>query len=137
MLIGASLLVWVDSLCVPVSARPSDPEEKKVELDIAFPVKISTAHRGTLVKGITSSGLLRPERTVELVPKVSGEIIAVHACEGKEVAKGETVAIIEERNFGWPTSVRPSHSLLRRSSTGRSVHHHFFRLWTLYRPVEI
>ena len=74
------------------------PEEKKVEMDIAFPVKISKAHRGTLVKGITSSGLLRPER-IELVPKVSGEIVAVHAYEGKEVAKGEIVAIIDRTEF--------------------------------------
>jgi RND family efflux transporter MFP subunit len=99
VLMGASLLVWLILSAFRSPASSSDPEEKKVEMDVAFPVKISKAYRGTLVKGITSSGLLRPERTVELVPKVSGEVIAVHAYEGKEVVKGETVAVIDGTEF--------------------------------------
>jgi len=87
------------------------PEEKKVELDVAFPVRVSTARRATLVKGVATSGLLRPVRMVEVVPKVNGPIIAMSGYEGKDVAEGEIVAWIDKTGYQLAFD-RASHALL-------------------------
>jgi RND family efflux transporter MFP subunit len=99
MLLCGLFLLWAILSAVRSPAAPSALEEKKMELDIAFPVKVNTARHGTLVKGITSSGLLRPVRAIELLPRVSGEIVAANGYEGKEVAKGEIVATIDRTEF--------------------------------------
>ncbi len=99
LVLCALILVWELLSSFRSPAATSAPEEKKVELDIAFPVKVNRAHRGTLVKSITSSGLLRSARIVELVPRVSGEIVTANAYEGKEVATGEIVATISRTEF--------------------------------------
>ncbi|RPH37939.1 efflux RND transporter periplasmic adaptor subunit, partial [bacterium] len=92
-------LTWALLSAFRPPAAASAPEEKKIDLDIAFPVKPAVVCRGRLVKGVTSSGLLRPARMVELVPRVSGEIVAARAYEGKEVTKGEIVAIIDKAEY--------------------------------------
>ncbi len=95
----ALFLVWALFSAFRSPAAVPPPEEKKVQLDIAFPVKPAAVRRATLIKGVSSSGLLRPVRMVELVPRVSGEIVAASAHEGKEVAKGEIVASIDRTEF--------------------------------------
>lgn len=113
------------------------PEEKRVELDVAFPVRVCTARRTTLVKGVATSGLLRPVRMVEMVPKVNGPIIAMSGYEGKDVAEGEIVAWIDKTEFQL-TFDRASYALLAAQIEYRTLSTSpFFWPWTRHRPVEI
>lgn len=99
LLLGLLFLIWGLFSAFRSPSVAAAPPEKMAELDIAFPVKAGRAMRGTLVKGISSSGLLRPARKVELISKVGGEIVSVHGYEGKKVAKGEIVAMIDRTEF--------------------------------------
>src|SRR5512140_940150 len=63
LLLSALIFVWTLLSASRSPGETSAPEEKRVDLDIAFPVKPAIARRGTLVKGISSSGVLRPART--------------------------------------------------------------------------
>jgi RND family efflux transporter MFP subunit len=60
---------------------------------------VSTACRATLVQGISSSGLLRPSRVVDVTPRVSGEVVAAGGYEGREVSRGEVLATIDDSEF--------------------------------------
>jgi RND family efflux transporter MFP subunit len=95
----ALFLLWALLSTSRSPATASAPEEKKVRFDIAFPVKVSRVSRATLVKGVFTSGLLRPARVVDLVPMVNGQIVATTAYDGKKVAKGEIVAQIDKTEF--------------------------------------
>jgi RND family efflux transporter MFP subunit len=93
------LVTWAFLPAFHHPAAVAPPEEKQVQLDIAFPVRVTAVRRSTLIKGIRASGLLRPVRMVELVPRVSGQIVAAYAYEGKEVRKGEVLATIDKSEF--------------------------------------
>jgi RND family efflux transporter MFP subunit len=103
LLLPLLLLVIVLAWALFSAFRPpttvNAPEEKRTKLDIAFPVKCRPALRGTLVKGISTSGLLRPLRNVDVMPKLSGEIISTNTYEGKEVSQGEILATIDSAEF--------------------------------------
>ena len=98
LLASASVILLTWSMLPDPKTEPV-PEERKAQLDIAFPVRVSIARRTTLVKGILTSGLSRPARRVELVSKVSGQVVAATAYDGKAVAKGELVAEIDKAEF--------------------------------------
>jgi RND family efflux transporter MFP subunit len=94
---GGVILAFLSALQSP--AHLASPIATAAEAEMTFPVKATTAHRAPLVKGISCSGIVRPFRMVELVPRVSGEIVAVNGYDGKEVTKGEVLASIDERAF--------------------------------------
>ncbi|HXH06018.1 MAG TPA: efflux RND transporter periplasmic adaptor subunit, partial [Vicinamibacterales bacterium] len=64
-----------------------------------MPVEIASARRETVVEQITVVGNLIGEATVEVVPKVSGRLQAVHVRLGDRVAQGQPIAKIEDKEL--------------------------------------
>jgi RND family efflux transporter MFP subunit len=65
--------------------------------EVVFPVEVAVARRGDLIKRLTTSGIIRAKREVELVARISGEIVAVPVKNGHYVREGELLVKLDDR----------------------------------------
>ncbi|MER3525318.1 MAG: hypothetical protein C4326_15060 [Ignavibacteria bacterium] len=98
--LAAAILVWYATRSSPA---PSDESEdgagSLAQQEIALPVRVSRAWRGTLTKSLTTNGTLRARREVDLVARVGGEVVGVYAHNGKHVRKGDVLVRIDDREY--------------------------------------
>lgn len=92
-------LIFPSDNAPPPPADPSlvAPSETASPADVVFPVEVTRARLGTLTKRLTTSGIIRAKREVELIARIAGEIIAVSASNGKFVRQGELLVKLDDR----------------------------------------
>ncbi len=64
--------------------------------DIIFPVKVAKAEQGDLILWISSGGLALPAKEVEIISQISGQVLALHAHNGKLVHQGDLLLQLDE-----------------------------------------
>jgi RND family efflux transporter MFP subunit len=74
----------------------SQPESTS-PAEVVFPVEVALARHGTLTKRLTTSGIIRAKRDVDLIARISGEVVAVSAHNGKFVKQGELLVKLDDR----------------------------------------
>jgi len=67
--------------------------------DVVFPVEVAVAHRGDLIKRLTTTGTIRAKREVEIVARVGGDITFVAAVNGQFVKKGDVLVEIDDKEY--------------------------------------
>lgn len=73
------------------ATSPSTPAE------IVFPVEVSVARRGDLVKRLSAAGIVRAKREVDVVSRIGGEVVQVAAYNGKFVKAGDVLVKLDDR----------------------------------------
>jgi RND family efflux transporter MFP subunit len=86
------------------SSKPAQPAESSLRAspssdDVAFPVSVTVARRGALIKSIATNGTLRAKREVELRARVDGEVRGVSAFNGKFVRAGGILLRLDDREY--------------------------------------
>lgn len=76
-----------------VSTVNSNPGE------VVFPVEVAIAHRGDLVKRLSTTGIIRANREVEIVARTAGEIVFVGAQNGEYVKQGDVLVKLDDREY--------------------------------------
>ncbi|HSQ76039.1 MAG TPA: hypothetical protein VLT13_10805, partial [Bacteroidota bacterium] len=66
---------------------------------VLYPVQIAVARTGELVKRLSTSGILRANREVEIRSRIAGSLIAISAYDGKFVRSAERLAAIDDREY--------------------------------------
>jgi HlyD family secretion protein len=96
LLLGATLLTTgCGSITNEVSAAaPNNSETKSVEDRV--PVEVAPVEMGDISLIFNYTGTLQPQKRVNLVPKVAGEIEQLLVEAGDEVKKGDPIAIIND-----------------------------------------
>ena len=67
--------------------------------DVVFPVEVAVARRGDLVKRLSTTGIIRANREVEIVSRTAGEIIFVGAQNGDYVKLGDVLVKLDDREY--------------------------------------
>ncbi len=85
----------------PAATPPQETSAASGEsaADVLFPVTVAVAEQGNLIKSIATNGTLRARREVELLARVSGDVVGVHAHNGKRVAQGDLLVKLDDREF--------------------------------------
>ncbi|CUS92560.1 RND family efflux transporter, MFP subunit [Candidatus Kryptobacter tengchongensis] len=73
---------------------------KEVETgEIIFPVKVDVARKGDLIQWISAGGLAKPAREIDIIPRVSGQIVNLNVYNGKFITEGELILKIDDTEF--------------------------------------
>lgn len=67
--------------------------------EVVFPVEVAIAHRGDLVKRLSTTGVIRANREVEIVARTAGEIVFVGAQNGEYVKQGDVLVKLNDREY--------------------------------------
>ncbi len=67
--------------------------------EVVFPVDVAVAHRGNLVKRLSTTGTMRANREVEIVARTPGEIIFVSPHNGEFVKQGDILVRLDDREY--------------------------------------
>lgn len=67
--------------------------------DVTFPVHVSVTRAGDLVMQLAAYGVLRARQAVDIRALVGGTLTLVQAYNGKEVMRGERLAVIDDHEF--------------------------------------
>ncbi len=67
--------------------------------EIVFPVKVDIARRGKLIQWVNTSGIARPIQEVDIIPRVSGQVVNLNVYNGKFVKRGDLLLKIEDTEF--------------------------------------
>ena len=65
----------------------------------AVEVTITEVKRGDIVKTVSGSGYIQPEKDVRISARISAEIIALHVKEGDMVQKGQLLVELDRQRF--------------------------------------
>jgi RND family efflux transporter MFP subunit len=79
--------------------KPVDHPASSPSAEVIFPVKAGIARRGDLIRRLTTTGIVRARRDVEIIARVSGQGLAVKAYNGKYVKAGELLVKIDDREY--------------------------------------
>ncbi len=71
----------------------------EAEPDTYKPVEVAIAKRGEIRTELQLSGTIEAKSRVNVIPKISGRIMTLPVAEGDNVAKGDTLAIIEHEEL--------------------------------------
>ena len=93
-----------------ISLMPGNSEDKKSKNeaanvnyeklnDVVFPVKISKAIKGDLVKYVTANGIVKAFEEVDIVSNISGTVNYINIYNGKVVNKYDTLIHLEDREY--------------------------------------
>jgi len=67
--------------------------------EIVFPVKVDLARKGRLIQWISTGGIARPLREIDIIPRVSGQVVSLNAYNGKFVNKDDLILKIDDTEF--------------------------------------
>ncbi len=67
--------------------------------DVIFPVKVSKAIRGDLVKYVTANGTIKAFDEVDIVSNISGTVNYINLYNGKYVSKNDTLIRLDDREY--------------------------------------
>lgn len=67
--------------------------------EVVFPVEVAIAHRGDLVKRLSTTGVIRANREVEIVARTAGEIVFVGSQNGDYVKQGDVLVKLNDREY--------------------------------------
>lgn len=76
-----------------------DNSSSQSRADIVFPIEVSIAHKGELIKSLRSNGILRANRKVEIISRVGGEITRVSVYNGVYVRAGDELVQLDDREY--------------------------------------
>jgi multidrug efflux pump subunit AcrA (membrane-fusion protein) len=62
-------------------------------------VEATASHRGELIIRVSASGQTEAIRQISIIPKISGEVVALPIHEGKFVQKGDVLMKLEDREY--------------------------------------
>lgn len=65
----------------------------------AVPVKVVIAWKGTLIKRITATGIVKASKDVDVIPRITGEIKDLPVAEGQFVHKGDLLLRLDDREY--------------------------------------
>lgn len=78
----------------------SDSQETPVATEIApVMVEATVSHRGELIIRVSASGQTEAIRQIVIIPKISGEIVALPIHEGKIVKQGAVLMKLDDREY--------------------------------------
>ena len=67
--------------------------------EIVFPVRVEIAKKGDLIQWINTSGVAKPIQEIDIIPRVSGQIVNLNVYNGKFVRKGELILKIDDTEY--------------------------------------
>ncbi len=67
--------------------------------EIFFPVKVDIARKGDLVQWINTSGVAKPIREIDIIPRVGGQIVLLNVHNGKFINKGDLILKIDDIEY--------------------------------------
>jgi HlyD family secretion protein len=105
---------------------------RRDKLSTALPVRVHRVSTGTLEDRVSGNGSFKARRTVNVVAQVSGQVAAVRAREGDEVAMGQP--LLELRQDDYRLNVDKASSALE--ATRRSVSQSLVSLRAQYRSAS-
>lgn len=79
----------------------------------AAPVRVHTVERGDMPRLLHAVGNVKASASVEVKPRVTGEILQVHFTEGQDVREGDLLITIDPRPF--EATLREKRGLLAKS----------------------
>jgi membrane fusion protein (multidrug efflux system) len=89
LLLGGAFFLWMEM-----------KKEQQVKAGaVKMPVRISRPEPGSLAKTLTVSGFTESERTVTVLPRVSGSLLDVYVDMGDRVYPGQVIAKIDPEPF--------------------------------------
>ncbi len=99
-----AVLVLLPPGDAPVDVQDGHPSSVSVSAgasttEVVLPVEVSVARRGRLVKRVQTQGVVRARREVELIARVSGEVIAVFVRNGAFVPQGHLLIKLDDREY--------------------------------------
>lgn len=80
-------------------AGPPSVERASASADVVFPVEVAIARRGNLIKSLRTSGIVRAKRNVEILSRVSGEIVSLSVRNGSYVKAGDLLLTLDDREY--------------------------------------
>lgn len=67
--------------------------------EVVFPVKVSKAFIGDLIKTVSSTGTIKSIREVDIISNISSTVEKINIYNGKFVNKGDTLIILDDREY--------------------------------------
>ncbi|MEK6571798.1 MAG: biotin/lipoyl-binding protein, partial [Bacteroidota bacterium] len=67
--------------------------------EIVFPVEVAVARRGDLIKRLSTTGVVRAKREVDIISRIAGEVLEVSIYNGKFVRTGDVLVKLDDREY--------------------------------------
>lgn len=67
--------------------------------EVIFPVKVEVAKKGDLIQWINTSGVAKPVQEIDIIPRVSGQVVNLNVYNGKFVRKDELILKIDDTEY--------------------------------------
>ncbi len=80
------------------NSSETNPEPSSAEIAPVM-VEAIASHRGDLVVRVSASGQTEAFRQISIIPKISGEIVALPIYEGKFVKQGDILMKLDDREY--------------------------------------
>ena len=90
---------------MPGNKENDKPDNKAAEVnyeklnDVIFPVKVSKAIRGDLVKYVAANGTIKAFDEVDIISNISGTVNDINIYNGKLVNKNDTLICLDNREY--------------------------------------
>jgi multidrug efflux pump subunit AcrA (membrane-fusion protein) len=94
VIIGICLVLGV-LVAVRIFDAVRKAQEKPAVVEQLKPVRVLAVSNRTIEDVLSLTGTVNPEKAVDVVSKLSGRILALHADEGQPVKEGQVLAVIE------------------------------------------
>ena len=91
-----TILFFVGSILLCACAKK---EEKKQVSMPPTPAELVRAEAGNVSEYISTMGTIASQNSVNIVPQVSGQIVAINFKQGQSVKKGDILAVIDKRPY--------------------------------------
>ncbi len=98
---GSGLAALILLGFLPTSAPPvvEDASRGASAGPAPIPVEVAPVRRGTLVRYTRANGTLRARRAIDVLARISSDVIEVRTANGRCAARGDTLFILDDREF--------------------------------------
>lgn len=93
-LAGLSAILMLGVVTAACSAEPAASADAEV-VETVTPVRVATVEQGALSVRNEIIGLTTPYKTVDVIPKLGGELASVNVSKGDVVEAGDTLGVID------------------------------------------
>jgi len=100
VILVAGALYWGKTVSERRSRETDDALAAGASETTAVPVVVDEVRKGDIERILRYTGTLEPDDQIEVIPKISGRLIAIKVEEGDWVSKGQTLAVIDPEITG-------------------------------------
>jgi RND family efflux transporter MFP subunit len=98
---GSGLAALILFGLLPTSVPPvvEDVPRGEPAAPSPIPVEVAPVRSGTLVQYTQANGILRARRAIDVLARISSDVIEVRAINGQRVSRGDTLFLLDDREF--------------------------------------